>query len=82
MLTQPDLRELLLNDRHLALDHRQRLLEGLLDLSSACNDSRSEHQHQEHGVSPGKNEDLPSITVWRLAVASLAFYSTSSSFFF
>jgi hypothetical protein len=47
MLTQSGLRELLLNGRHLALDHGQLLHEGLLGLSSACSDSRSEHQDQE-----------------------------------
>jgi hypothetical protein len=39
MLTAASLRGLLLDGCHVALDRDQLLLEGLLDLSSACNDS-------------------------------------------
>jgi hypothetical protein len=35
------------NGCHLVFDHGQLLLEGLLGLPSACNDSRSQTQHQE-----------------------------------
>jgi hypothetical protein len=66
MLTSSGLRGLLLDGRQLALDRGQLLLEGLLGLSSACNDSRSRTKDQNltkaHGVTLGNDEDLPSTT--------------------
>jgi hypothetical protein len=62
MLTSTGHRELLLDGRDLALDLGQLLLEGLLGLSSAYNDSRSEHQGQDvtkaHRVNPGQRQGL------------------------
>jgi hypothetical protein len=48
MLASLGLRGLLLDGRQLDLDLGQLLLEGFLGLSSACSDSRSENQHQDH----------------------------------
>jgi hypothetical protein len=47
MLTSSGLRGLLLDGCQLALDRGQLLIEGLLGLSSACSDSRSEIQDQD-----------------------------------
>jgi hypothetical protein len=53
-LTMVDLCGPLLNGRHLVFDRDQLLLEGLLGLLGACNDSRSKAQttttHEVHGV--------------------------------
>jgi hypothetical protein len=47
MLTSTGLHGLLLDGRQLVLDRGQLLLEGLLGLSSACNDSRSKTQYHD-----------------------------------
>jgi hypothetical protein len=47
MLTSAGLRGLLLDGHQLVLDHHQLLLEGLLDLSSASNDSRLKTQYRD-----------------------------------
>jgi hypothetical protein len=64
-LTSVGLRGLLLDGPHLALDRCQLLLEGLLGLSSACNDSRTKTQDQDlakhAGSAQGNVEDLPSV---------------------
>jgi hypothetical protein len=66
MLTSAGLHGLLLDGRQLALDCGQLLLEGLLGLLSACNDSRSKTQDQDlakHAESAqGNVEYLPSTT--------------------
>jgi hypothetical protein len=62
MLTLAGPSGLLLDARQLALDHGQLLLKGLLGLSSACSDSRSEIQDQDlakHAeLVQGNDEDL------------------------
>jgi hypothetical protein len=47
MLTSAGLRGLLLDGHQLVLDHHQLLLEGLLGLSSASNDSRLKTQYRD-----------------------------------
>jgi hypothetical protein len=53
MPTSSGLRGLLLDERQLALDHDQLLLEGLLGLSSACSNLKSKSRDQDHTKTHG-----------------------------